>query len=552
MIAAIYSRKSKFTGKGESIETQIQLCKEYAKNKGITEFIIYDKDEGFSGGNTKRPDFQRMINDAKNKKFDMLICYRLDRISRNVSDFSTTIELLNKYGIDFVSIREQFDTSTPMGRAMMYISSVFAQLERETIAERIRDNMMELAKTGRWLGGNTPFGFKSEPVTFLDGEMKQRKMFKLSPIDDEMELVKTIYELYIKLGSLSKVQKHLYVNDILTKNKSIWDIKGIQMMLRNPVYVKSDEKIREYFKYKGVDIYGDMNGNGILTYNKKDSKDNYKDMSEWIYAVGKHEGIIDSSTWLKVQMQLDENRDKAPRLVSGNYGLLNGLLKCEHCGAPMYQKMGHRSRKTGEILRYYICNNKVKSSGVKCKCKNIRLDEIEPLVIEKMFELTSDAGYIKQEFEKYKDSLKSQDNSAEIKRLDTEIKNKEKQISNLVDQLSLDSSIVKYIVPKIEELNKEVMALNKKKNELSQSSIKNEETLKALDTLSDMMLNFKPLFESSGYEGRKLLLKAVVDHISYNSISYTVEITPFTAIKKKSLFDVASIQEWNRRLCSSL
>ncbi|OAA83275.1 hypothetical protein WY13_03603 [Clostridium ljungdahlii] len=119
MRAAIYSRKSKFTAKGESIENQIEMCKEYC-NKNFDEeieFIIYE-DEGFSGGNVDRPQFQQMIKDAKNEKFDALVCYRLDRVSRNVADFSSTLELLQQHDISFISIKEQFDTSTPMGKAM--------------------------------------------------------------------------------------------------------------------------------------------------------------------------------------------------------------------------------------------------------------------------------------------------------------------------------------------------------------------------------------------------------------------------------------------------
>ena len=100
---------------------------------GFHEYFVYE-DEGFSGGNTKRPEFQRMLKDIKKKKYDALICYRLDRISRNISDFSDTIKMLENTETQFISIKEQFDTSTPMGRAMMYITSVFAQLERETIA----------------------------------------------------------------------------------------------------------------------------------------------------------------------------------------------------------------------------------------------------------------------------------------------------------------------------------------------------------------------------------------------------------------------------------
>jgi Site-specific recombinases, DNA invertase Pin homologs len=181
MKAAIYSRKSKFTGKGDCIENQVQLCKEYGGRLNIAEFLIYE-DEGFSGGNLDRPEFQRLLKDAQDKRFDVLICYRLDRISRNIGDFSNLINELENLKINFISIREQFDTSTPLGRAMMYIASVFAQLERETIAERIRDNMLELAKTGRWLGGQTPLGFESEEVKYMDSEFKERVMHKLSPI----------------------------------------------------------------------------------------------------------------------------------------------------------------------------------------------------------------------------------------------------------------------------------------------------------------------------------------------------------------------------------
>lgn len=166
MKAAIYSRKSMFTGKGDSVENQVQMCKDYGNRLNVDEYLIYE-DEGYSGGNINRPKFQELLQDVKKKKFDVLICYRLDRISRNVADFSSTLELLQDNNISFVSIKEQFDTSTPMGKAMVYIASVFAQLERETIAERVRDNMLELAKSGRWLGGQTPLGFESEKYLIL-------------------------------------------------------------------------------------------------------------------------------------------------------------------------------------------------------------------------------------------------------------------------------------------------------------------------------------------------------------------------------------------------
>ena len=151
----IYSRKSKFTGKGESIENQIELCRQYIAmhfGEDASENVLVYEDEGFSGGNLARPQFKKMMKDSQKIAFAAIVVYRFDRISRNIGDFAKLIEDLGDRHIDFISIREQFDTSSPMGRAMMYIASVFSQLERETIAERIRDNMHELSKTGRWTG----------------------------------------------------------------------------------------------------------------------------------------------------------------------------------------------------------------------------------------------------------------------------------------------------------------------------------------------------------------------------------------------------------------
>ena len=133
---AIYSRKSKATDKGESIGNQVEMCRNYINANAPGEeheFLIYE-DEGFSGKNTKRPEFLRMMQDAKKKRFQQVVVYRLDRISR-----MTITEKLQSSGIGFISINERFDTTTPMGSAMMQIAAVFAQLERETIAERVQD-----------------------------------------------------------------------------------------------------------------------------------------------------------------------------------------------------------------------------------------------------------------------------------------------------------------------------------------------------------------------------------------------------------------------------
>ena len=219
-VIAIYSRKSRFTGKGESVGNQVELCRSYIRSaygdSCAASAVVYE-DEGFSGGNLNRPGFKQMMKAARQRQFRAVVVYRLDRISRNISDFSGLIEELNRLGIDFVSIRESFDTSSPMGRAMMYIASVFSQLERETIAERIRDNMHELAKTGRWLGGTTPTGYTSEAVKTVTVDGKSKRACKLKLIPEEADIVRTIYDLYLQTDSLTNTEAELLRRRILTK-----------------------------------------------------------------------------------------------------------------------------------------------------------------------------------------------------------------------------------------------------------------------------------------------------------------------------------------------
>lgn len=247
---AIYSRKSKFTGKGESIENQIELCRQYIRvsngDEAADRVLIYE-DEGFSGGNLERPQFKRMMSDAKDGKLSAIVVYRLDRISRNIGDFAGLIESLNDRKISFVSIKEQFDTNSPLGRAMMYIASVFSQLERETIAERIRDNMHELAKSGRWLGGTTPTGYGSEQVQRMTVDGKVRKACKLNLIPEEAELVRLIYAKFLETRSITKTDAFLLQHGYTTKNGKNFTRFAIKGILTNPVYAKADSAVWAYF-----------------------------------------------------------------------------------------------------------------------------------------------------------------------------------------------------------------------------------------------------------------------------------------------------------------
>ncbi|KEI10511.1 serine recombinase [Clostridium sp. K25] len=524
MKAAIYSRKSVFTGKGESIENQVQMCKNYAKRiLSINEFIIYE-DEGFSGSNINRPKFKELLLDVKKKKFNVLICYRLDRISRNVADFSSTLELLQSNNISFVSIKEQFDTSTPMGKAMVYIASVFAQLERETIAERIRDNMLELSKTGRWLGGQTPLGFNSKKITYFDNELKERSFNKLTPIDNELILVRLIYNKYLETHSIHKTLKYLLSNNIKGKNGGEFASISINDILRNPVYVQSNELVVNYLKSKGIQVCGTPNGNGILTYNKKNSKYKSKNINSWIAAISNHNGIISPDSWLEVQSLLDKNAKKSnPRRGTSKRGLLSGILKCAICGFPMRVCYG-KPRKDGSKNYYYTCTMKAHSGKIRCKNPNVRGDYLENEVIRYLNKV--DISLLINYLKYYKKDINNE-TSFLIK---SQIEVKEKELNTLIDNLSKVQNPItsKYVIDKIDKLGDD---LRKLELSLKQASYNKRNDLD-LNTLINSIDNFKSFFDNMKtfktqdiiVEMKRYLIETIVEKVTFDGNSNEIVI----------------------------
>ncbi|HBJ2612383.1 TPA: recombinase family protein [Clostridium botulinum] len=536
MKAAIYSRKSVFTGKGESIENQINLCKDYGKkNLGIEDYLIYE-DEGFSGGNTNRPKFKQLIKDAKNKKFDVLICYRLDRISRNVADFSSTLELLQENNISFVSIKEQFDTSSPMGKAMVYIASVFAQLERETIAERVRDNMLELAKTGRWLGGQTPLGFKSEKISYFDAEMKERTMYKLSPVKEELDKVKLIYKKYLELKSLRKVTQYLLENNFKTKLGANWHTSVVSDLLQNPTYVKSSEAVFNYLRESGITCVGTPDGvHGLLTYNKKKGTKKQRDKTDWIATVAKHKGIIDSDIWLQIQSKMNCNKAKAPKLGRTHNALLTGLLRCEKCGSPMSVIHGPKD-KNGNKTYFYGCSMKIYSKGTRCDNSNIRTTEMETVVINKLKSVTKNNGLLLEELNAVKEQLApSKEETNELTLLNSKIKSNKQAIENLVKQLSLNpsSTASKYIIEEIEKKEEEIKQTESKIKSLKEDKMEMNKLEIDLDLIISNLKNFYDTIDNVDIEKKKYLISVLVDKITWNGSTGEVDIKLWGSSKKK-------------------
>ncbi|MDQ0149161.1 recombinase family protein [Eubacterium multiforme] len=523
MIVAIYSRKSKFTGKGDSIENQIEMCKEYIKThiSDEVDFLVYE-DEGFSGGNINRPEFKNLMNDIKHRKINLLICYRLDRISRNVSDFSSVLETLQENKVDFISIKEQFDTSSPMGRAMIYIASVFAQLERETIAERIKDNMLEMAKNGKWTGGKIPLGFKSNKITYIDDEGKKRHKSSLEHEPKDLEFVKFLYEKYLELGSLHKLEVYTHQNNISSISGKIFEKSTLKIILQNPIYVKANSSVVDYLTTNGCKVYGEVdNLHSLLSYNKTESiykngkltKAN-KEPSERFASVSNILGYLEPELWLKVQLQFDRNKDTFPRLGKTHNALLIGKLFCGNCKSRMLIQHGKVSTKTGEKLFYYVCSLKRTSKRKLCNSKNISLSKIEKTVLKTLKNLSYDSTFFLDNLNiKYNDTS---NNKAALLSLNKSLEDKKSQIDVLVNKLSLDHNnlLTEVLFEKITNLKKECIELNNKINSIKKEKIKLENESLEISFI-ETLINKCSYIENLSHNEQKQLIDSLVDTIYY-------------------------------------
>mgnify|MGYP004464846333 CR=1 FL=1 len=181
---AIYTRQSVDRADSISVESQVEFCKKEVVER---EFRVYT-DKGYSGKNTDRPAFQRLMGDVEAGLIRRVIIYRLDRISRSVLDFANVVDIFQRHHVDFVSTMEKFDTGTPIGKAMLMIVMIFAQLERETIQQRIADAYASRSRRGFFMGGPAPFGFDLKE-TVIDGV--HTKMFVPNP--QEAAIVRQIF-----------------------------------------------------------------------------------------------------------------------------------------------------------------------------------------------------------------------------------------------------------------------------------------------------------------------------------------------------------------------
>ena len=532
---AIYSRKSKYTGKGESVENQVEMCRQHVAalygQEAADSACVYE-DEGYSGGNLERPQFKKMMRDAKELHFRAIVVYRLDRISRNIGDFAGLIEKLQAEHVDFISIREQFDTNSPMGRAMMYICSVFSQLERETIAERIRDNMYELSKTGRWLGGNTPTGYESESVTNINVDGKTKKACKLKVIPEEIQLVKLIYSKFMEFNSLTKTEQYLLVNGYKSKRGNEFTRFAIRALLTNPVYMIADKEAYEYLKDR-VNLFSEeteFDGvHGVMAYNRtlqqRGKTQQLKPMEEWIVSVGKHEGVISGGDWVKVQKLLEMNKPLGYRKSRSHTALLSGLLVCGDCGEYMRPKMSQRTNGVGEHTYSYLCARKEKSRSELCKIKNPGGNQLDAMVVDEVKKLAEDKNELMKQLERNRKLLQGNMGAydGELAHVKALMAENETSIKSLVNALpkAAETAAEAHIIAEIDRLHGQGARLKKQLQELEALTKQHELADVEFDLMAQMLSSFAANVDKASVEEKRALLRTLVKKVVWDGENVT-------------------------------
>ena len=347
---AIYTRKSCEEGLEQefnSLDAQREACESYIKSQQHEGWVLVEKqynDGGFSGGTLERPSLKKLFQDIEAGEIDTIVVYKIDRLTRSLMDFSKIVELFDKKSVSFVSITQQFNTTTSMGRLTLNILLSFAQFEREVTGERIRDKIAASKKKGMWMGGSVSIGYKTEDK-------------KLVPDKEHLPTLETIFEKYIELESVFKLKRYLDENNIESRTGRSFSKGNLYKILSNKTYI------------------------GIITHKGVDYQ-------------GEHEGIIDKWTFNKAQELLEKNRNnnkckhnaKSPSLLAGK----------------IFDDKGNRmnpshSNTRGKRYRYYVSQAIIQGNKKEAgSFSKIPAGEIENLVKKEISDFLADKDRIQE------------------------------------------------------------------------------------------------------------------------------------------------------------
>ena len=492
MAIAIYVRQSVEKDNSMSCETQIEHCKACIKPDERNEKILTFIDEGYSGANTNRDGFQKMMRQVERGNISKIFIYRLDRISRSLVDFCDILETLEKHEVKFISSQEGFDTSTDYGMLVCKILMLFAEHERKSIIARVKDAYNSRSEKQFYMGGRSPYGFDLQETII---EEIKTKMLALKP--EEAEQVKYIFENYAVEGvSLRRLMDNLNANDIKPLDGT-WSTAKLSNIIQNPIYVCSDNAVYNYYNKHNAKIVSEpeeFDGiHGAQLYGK--TKHKTADMSDMKLVVMKHEGFVPSDVWLSCQKKIEMNK-QIGNALSNKTSWLGGKIICKSCGRTMTVTKG-AVKSDGTQTRYFSCTGKSHNRACKGVKKPLYADCLEDMVYQLIAEKLA---VLKQHRKKI-----STDNTNKINVLKNELATIKKQQDKLMDMLLSD------------EVNSRTIALiNSRADELGDKHKNIVEQIAVLEEADSEMVNivhFAKKWKSAKFKECKAVCNVLIDKI---------------------------------------
>lgn len=419
-----------------SIPEQIDRMKKYCDARDWMVYKIYT-DSGYTGSNMERPGLQDLIKDVESGKLDMVLVYKLDRLSRSQKDTLFLIEdVFDKHGVAFSSMTENFDTSTPFGKAILGVLAVFAQLEREKIKERTMMGKDSRAQEGKWHGGKwIPIGYD-----YTEGFLIQNAY--------EVMQIKEIASLFLKGTPVRTIERMMAEKGYRHKHGE-WNAKTIRRVLANPVNV------------------------GLIKHRGKWHK-------------GIHDPIFDQATFDAIQNLLEERRTQYGT-AKPHKSLLGGILFCKNCG-------GRYARQRWNSGYVYMCYSRGKTMKAMikdptCKNKNYKMDVLEAAILGEIHKLAVDPSRIEQ----VRENRPVSDVADKIKTIKSEIARIDAQISKMMDLYALGSIDLDVISEKVGSLNATKTSLTKELNSMNVPDEKDIMTDEQIRSVAALMTDDLPL-----------------------------------------------------------
>ena len=497
---AIYTRKSTEDGLEQefnSLDAQRESGEAYVKSQQHEGWDClpdrYD-DGGFTGGNMDRPALQRLLDDIEAGRVDCVVVYKVDRLSRSLLDFSKILETFEKHHVAFVSVTQQFNTTTSMGRLMLNVLLSFAQFEREIISERTRDKIAAARRKGKWSGGMPLLGYNVENT-------------KLVVESDEAEQVRQIFDLYLDRDGLipvvEELQRRGWRSKRWTTKKGVerggrpFDKNSLWYLLTNVTYI------------------------GKVTY-----KDEVHD--------GEHQAIVSPEVWQRVQAKLQRNGRTGGVPARNKFGaLLKGLLHCVPCCCAMTPT--HATRDKKKRYRYYVCAAAQKRGRDECPSQSIPAGEIERFVVEQIKSIGRAPELIAETVRQAKErnSKRASELATEEGRLERELAGHHAEMHKLVKSPSVvlgDGPATARLADMQERITSADRRLTQVRDEVER--LRHQVVGEA--DVAPALAEFDPVWESLSPREQSRLLQLLIERIDYDGTDGTISIT-FHASGIKSL-----------------